>query len=94
MFSGSLEGRSYYSFNKYLLSADDDVSRTAVETSVITFVNKTDKNPSLEELTLSWEKENKGKEKIKEKIVKRSIGYREGINAEKEMGCFRMRLSF
>lgn len=81
------------SLNKCLLSAYY-VSGTIVNTSFVTLENKTDKNLSLKELTLSREEKNKGKEKIKEKIVKYVVLDTDGINAGKGIVYFRMGLLF
>lgn len=51
----------------HCLSTAYYVSGTAVDSSFVTLVNKTDKNPFLKELALSREEKNEGKEKIKEK---------------------------
>lgn len=60
---GMLQGRGYnHSIN---------VDRVPIiNTSFVTLVNKTNKNPSLKEPTHSREEKNKGEEKIKEKVVK------------------------
>lgn len=57
---GAIISNNYLSIAYY-------VSGTVVDSSFVTLVNKTDKNPFLKELTLSREDKNKGKEKIKEK---------------------------